>query len=205
MLLMEDKGRSNLRIIQSLRKILYRRKVNLNLGLLCLIIGISFLFNLFFILSYESLLPMNTKQSLLDFRSINPLAGPMSTLERSAKALEKLKYLLASVSSSTDEPWIWTPGKDYPSVPYQPSSLSKQSAIPKVISNLKNLPQSVLNEADRVCKQLLQADEVGGKIWCKLFNRTYTDTLATTTQLLDDGSTYIITGDIDLMWLRDSR
>jgi meiotically up-regulated gene 157 (Mug157) protein len=37
-----------------------------------------------------------------------------------------------------------------------------------------------------------------------MFRKCYPNTLETTTSLLDDGTTYVITGDIDLMWLRDS-
>jgi hypothetical protein len=92
----------------------------------------------------------------------------------------------------------------YPSVPYQPSSLVNQS-IPKVLYHITDLPLPVINEVNRVCKRLKQASKIGGEIWCKLFNKSYTDTLAKTTAILDDNSTYIITGDIDLMWLRDSR
>ncbi len=129
---------------------------------------------------------------------------PISTIERSRKALEKLKVLLNSVISSTDQPWIWSPTSQYPSVPYQPTSLSNQK-IPKPIQNIPSVPQSVKDEINRVCQRLNRANKEGGEIWCKLFTKCYADTLATTTTLLDDNSTYIITGDIDLMWLRDSR
>jgi meiotically up-regulated gene 157 (Mug157) protein len=127
----------------------------------------------------------------------------MSTIERSRNALEKLKQLLNSVMSPNDQPWIWTPTSEYPSVPYQPTSLLNQH-IPKSIHNREIVPQSVRNEINRVCQQLKKANQIGGEIWCKLFTKCYADTLATTTTLLDDNSTYIITGDIDLMWLRDS-
>lgn len=129
---------------------------------------------------------------------------PISTIERSRKALEKLKILLNSVMSSNDQPWIWSPTAEYPSVPYQPSSLANQR-IPKPIQNVPIVPQSVKDEINRVCQRLNNAEKIGGEIWCKLFTKCYADTLATTTTLLDDNSTYIITGDIDLMWLRDSR
>jgi hypothetical protein len=128
----------------------------------------------------------------------------ISTIERSTRALEKLKHLLASVASPNDPPWIWIPTTQYPSVPYQPSSFLYKS-IPKLLSNMTDLPQSVINQVNRVCNRLKQTNKSGGEIWCKLFNKSYTDTLATTTTILDDNSTYIITGDIDLMWIRDSR
>ncbi len=129
---------------------------------------------------------------------------PISTIQRSKKALEKLKILLNSVMSSHDQPWIWSPTAQYPSVPYQPTSLSDEN-IPKPIHNIPIVPQSVNDEINRVCQRLNQANKNGGEIWCKLFRKCYADTLATTATLLDDNSTYIITGDIDLMWLRDSR
>lgn len=37
-----------------------------------------------------------------------------------------------------------------------------------------------------------------------LFQQCYPNTLETTTQLLDDGTTFVFTGDIPAMWLRDS-
>lgn len=37
-----------------------------------------------------------------------------------------------------------------------------------------------------------------------LFKNCYTDTLLETTELLNDGTTFVITGDISAMWLRDS-
>ncbi len=145
-------------------------------------------------------LPSATEVKLL----ISESHEPISTIERSKKALEKLKILLNSVMSSTDQPWIWSPTSQYPSVPYQPTSLFNQT-IPKPIHNIPRVPQSVQDEINRVCQRLNQANKNGGEIWCKLFRKCYADTLATTTILLDDNSTFIITGDIDLMWLRDSR
>lgn len=38
----------------------------------------------------------------------------------------------------------------------------------------------------------------------KLFENCYPNTLATTTKILEDGSTFVFTGDIPAMWLRDS-
>jgi meiotically up-regulated gene 157 (Mug157) protein len=37
-----------------------------------------------------------------------------------------------------------------------------------------------------------------------MFRKCYPNTLETTVTMLDDGTAYVITGDIDLMWLRDS-
>jgi len=38
----------------------------------------------------------------------------------------------------------------------------------------------------------------------KIYKNTFLSTLETTTKLLDDGTTYVFTGDIPAMWLRDS-
>ena len=129
---------------------------------------------------------------------------PMSTIERSKKALETLKILLNSTLSSDAQPWIWSPTEQYPSVPYQPTSPS-QERIPQPMRNHSIVPVSINSEIDRVCRRLIEANTTRGEIWCKLFRKCYADTLATTTTLLDDHTTYVITGDIDLMWLRDSR
>ena len=40
--------------------------------------------------------------------------------------------------------------------------------------------------------------------WGKVFERCYTDTLDKTITSLDDGTTFVLTGDIPAMWLRDS-
>ena len=37
-----------------------------------------------------------------------------------------------------------------------------------------------------------------------MFERCYSNTLDTTVKKMEDGSTYVITGDIPAMWLRDS-
>jgi hypothetical protein len=161
--------------------------------------------NVFFTLHFfKCSLSSEFKNIVINSKSKDFDIDIISAIERSSRALEKLKSLLASVASPNDQPWIWKPTRQYPSVPYQPTSLRRQS-IPKPLYNLTDLPQAVTNEIDRVCKRLNQADKLGGIIWCQLFKKCYSDTLATTTTILDDNSTYIITGDIDLMWLRDSR
>ncbi len=191
--------------IRHLVKIIRMRNTYMHLKLLCLMIGISFLFNLFFITHFfQHSSSSELRQLVMNSKSEDCNANIISTIERSARALERLKNLLASVTSPGDQPWIWIPTMQYPSVPYQPSSLVNQS-IPKVLYHITDLPLPVINEVNRVCKRLKQASKIGGEIWCKLFNKSYTDTLAKTTAILDDNSTYIITGDIDLMWLRDSR
>ena len=40
--------------------------------------------------------------------------------------------------------------------------------------------------------------------WVDVFERYYTDTLDNTVEILEDGSTFVLTGDIPAMWLRDS-
>lgn len=40
--------------------------------------------------------------------------------------------------------------------------------------------------------------------WVAVFERCYTDTLDNTAKVLEDGSTFVLTGDIPAMWLRDS-
>jgi meiotically up-regulated gene 157 (Mug157) protein len=61
------------------------------------------------------------------------------------------------------------------------------------------LPQSVQN-------WLIEAEDRLGhnpKLLA-MFKQCYPNTLSTTTKLLDDGTTFVITGDIPAMWLRDS-
>ncbi|CAF1289345.1 unnamed protein product [Adineta steineri] len=161
---------------------------------------ISLLINIF---SIHRIFQCSSTDEIKPLTIINSNYSPISTIERSKKALENLKSLLKSVMSPNDQPWIWLPTKDYPSVPYQPTSISNQH-IPKPIHTNTVVPQSVKDEINRVCQRLTKANKIGGEIWCKLFTKCYADTLATTTTLLDDNTSYIITGDIDLMWLRDS-
>lgn len=40
--------------------------------------------------------------------------------------------------------------------------------------------------------------------WLKLFNNSFLDTLQNTVKVLEDGTTFVLTGDIPAMWLRDS-
>jgi hypothetical protein len=191
--------------IRYLIKIIRMRSTCTHFRLLSVIIGISFMFNLLFMIQFfQYSSSFEIIQMVRNSKSDDFNTDIISTVERSARALERLKNLLASVTSPGEEPWIWMPTDEYPSVPYQPSSLLNQS-IPKILYKITDLPQSVIKEVNRVCKRLKQASRIGGDIWCKLFNKSYTDTLATTTAILDDSSTYVITGDIDLMWLRDSR
>lgn len=63
-------------------------------------------------------------------------------------------------------------------------------------------PPSVTQKIDEVCSALGTSD-AGHKL-CRMFTKCYPNTLSTTTSMLHDGTTYIITGDIPLMWMRDS-
>src|SRR5699024_11256817 len=40
--------------------------------------------------------------------------------------------------------------------------------------------------------------------WLEIFNKNFLDTLENTVKLQDDATTYVLTGDIPAMWLRDS-
>lgn len=60
-----------------------------------------------------------------------------------------------------------------------------------------NLPEIVTQTADEIEACLDESLK-------RTFRNCYLNTLTTTTSLLDDGTTFIITGDIAAMWLRDS-
>ncbi len=57
------------------------------------------------------------------------------------------------------------------------------------------------DQIEEVCNRLL---EMGREDLVPLFKNCYPNTLETTTKILDDGSAFVITGDIHAMWLRDS-
>ena len=57
------------------------------------------------------------------------------------------------------------------------------------------------DQIDAVCKKLY---EMGRDDLALLFTKCYPNTLEATVKLLDDGSAFVITGDIHAMWLRDS-
>lgn len=63
------------------------------------------------------------------------------------------------------------------------------------------VPEVVYQEVRRVCDVLNRA---GRQRLCRLFTLAYPYTLEKTTFPLHDGTTYVITGDIKLMWHRDS-
>ncbi|MGL6173503.1 MAG: glycoside hydrolase family 125 protein [Cellulosilyticaceae bacterium] len=63
----------------------------------------------------------------------------------------------------------------------------------------KTLPQSMKHLMEQVNSQLGTDEKL-----IKMFENCYTNTLDTTVKQLEDGTTYVITGDIPAMWLRDS-
>lgn len=60
------------------------------------------------------------------------------------------------------------------------------------------ITEKVLKYAERICSRIHDA-----KLRA-MFRNCYLNTLATTVKVLNDGSYFIITGDIEAMWLRDS-
>ena len=67
------------------------------------------------------------------------------------------------------------------------------------MSEKKVLPQSM----ERLLEKVRETFKDEPKI-AEMFERCYTNTLDTTVKRMEDGSTYVITGDIPAMWLRDS-
>lgn len=75
----------------------------------------------------------------------------------------------------------------------------EQFRLPKIDMPALELPaavQSVLSEAE---EKLAHRPKL-----LKLFKNCFPNTLETTTKLMDDGTTFVITGDIPASWLRDS-
>ena len=66
---------------------------------------------------------------------------------------------------------------------------------------IKYPPASVEKETNRVSNYL---NLIGRSRLAKIFQSCYPDTLNRSIALLPDGTSFIITGDIPLMWLRDS-
>ncbi|OZB94130.1 glycoside hydrolase family 125 protein [Paenibacillus sp. XY044] len=62
-----------------------------------------------------------------------------------------------------------------------------------------NLPASIAQFLNEMDQKLAHNPKLQ-----QLFRNTFPNTLETTTKLLDDGTTFVITGDIPAMWLRDS-
>ena len=64
---------------------------------------------------------------------------------------------------------------------------------------LNKIPDSIACAVDEICSKLNHRP-----ILKKLFKNCFTNTLETTSELLEDGTTYVFTGDIPALWLRDS-
>lgn len=62
------------------------------------------------------------------------------------------------------------------------------------------LPICVTERMDRYCKTV---EKYSPKL-ASLYRNCYPNTLETATEILDDGSVFVLTGDIPAMWLRDS-
>ena len=66
------------------------------------------------------------------------------------------------------------------------------------MTDLKDL---LKQETDRVCNEL---ENRGEHKLSKLFRNCDPNTFESTTKRMEDGTTYVFTGDIPAMWLRDS-
>lgn len=64
---------------------------------------------------------------------------------------------------------------------------------------LDKIPKAVNEEVERVARQLTGRPKLQ-----RMFKKCFVNTLETTTEMLSDGTTHVITGDIPAMWLRDS-
>ena len=54
-------------------------------------------------------------------------------------------------------------------------------------------------EIDRICEKLADRPKLA-----QLFRNCYPNTMDTTVREMEDGTTFVLTGDIPAMWLRDS-
>ncbi|MEK4661085.1 glycoside hydrolase family 125 protein [Priestia sp. FSL H7-0729] len=63
----------------------------------------------------------------------------------------------------------------------------------------QDISPSIYNMIDRVNKRMPDYPELN-----QMFKNCFTNTMATTIQRKEDGTTFVITGDIPAMWLRDS-
>ncbi|RAP75197.1 glycoside hydrolase family 125 protein [Paenibacillus montanisoli] len=75
----------------------------------------------------------------------------------------------------------------------------EQFRLPKIAMPPLALPRSVEAVLAEAENKLAHRPKLA-----RLFRNCYPNTLDTTTKLMDDGTTFIITGDIPAMWLRDS-
>jgi meiotically up-regulated gene 157 (Mug157) protein len=75
----------------------------------------------------------------------------------------------------------------------------EQFRLPKIALPELKLPQAVQVVLAEAEEKLAHRPKL-----LQLFKNCFPNTLGTTTKLLDDGTTFVITGDIPAMWLRDS-
>ena len=75
----------------------------------------------------------------------------------------------------------------------------EQFRLPNVSIPPLKLPDAVLRVLEEAEQKLAHRPKL-----LRLFKNCFPNTLETTTKLMDDGTTFIITGDIPAMWLRDS-
>ena len=163
---------------------------------------------------------MNETRKRLRQVDRRPLQQPMDLLER-----EVLDELIAQpncvpVNVTDDRPrvgswvppellrrggkkhcWITSPSDHFASTPYLPLG---ESDVPRLefASPQPSLPgPGVRRETERISTELERAGQI--KL-AAMFRKCFPNTLETTVRMLADGGAYVITGDIDLMWLRDS-
>ncbi len=75
----------------------------------------------------------------------------------------------------------------------------EQFRLPKIQMTSFELPKAVQDVLSEAEEKLAHRPKL-----LKLFKNCFPNTLETTTKLMDDGTTFVITGDIPAMWLRDS-
>ncbi|MDO3410304.1 glycoside hydrolase family 125 protein [Saccharibacillus sp. CPCC 101409] len=75
----------------------------------------------------------------------------------------------------------------------------EQFRLPKIPMPKLELPQAVQDVLAEADTKLAHRPKL-----LKLFKNCFPNTLETTTKLMDDGTTFVITGDIPASWLRDS-
>jgi len=75
----------------------------------------------------------------------------------------------------------------------------EQFRLPKIEMPQLELPQAVQAVLAEAEEKLAHRPKL-----LRLFKNCFPNTLETTTKLMDDGTTFVITGDIPAMWLRDS-
>lgn len=75
----------------------------------------------------------------------------------------------------------------------------EQFRLPKIAMPQLPLPQAVQEVLAEAEEKLAHRPKL-----LQLFKNCFPNTLETTTKLLDDGTTFVITGDIPASWLRDS-